>query len=66
MSKPSKTHALERTSPLGERFIGTCIQCGKTSLTIGQMGEQCDNLRGLTQDQALLEVLSPPTHKAKP
>ena len=50
-------HAIERTSSKGGPFIGTCRLCGRKELTIMQSQDDCDNLRGLTEDQALLEAL---------
>ncbi|TGV15783.1 hypothetical protein EN816_00595 [Mesorhizobium sp. M8A.F.Ca.ET.173.01.1.1] len=57
-------HSVERTSPKGEgqTFIGTCRLCGKTGLTFANMGEECENQRGLTESQSLLEALDPEPH----
>ncbi len=45
----SDTHALRRTSPKGpgEKFIGTCIKCGKTGLPSSAVTEECDNPAGM-------------------
>lgn len=51
------THALYRTSPKGERFVGTCTNCGATGLTTTNMKEECPNPRGATQDENLLEAI---------
>jgi len=52
-------HAVKRTSPKGTPFLGTCYQCGKTGLTISAaMSEECPNVRGLTQDEALIEAIT--------
>ncbi len=54
-------HALiNRTSPKGQPFVGTCAACGKTGLTFANMKDECENQRGLTQEQALLEAIEPP------
>ena len=53
----AQTHSLRRTSPKGEKFIGTCVQCGKQGLTTGDALEPCDNLLGDTSDQALLRAI---------
>lgn len=51
-------HALNRTSPKGQDFIGTCINCGKENLTIDdQWSEECENVVGRTNDETLLAVL---------
>ena len=60
VNPPSRRHALRRTSPKGTPFVGTCIQCGKVGLTTKDMQEECPNIRGLTEDEALLEVLDAP------
>lgn len=36
-----KGHCLERTSPKGMRFIGTCRMCGRAGLTADQAREEC-------------------------
>ena len=53
-------HALERTSPMGEPFIGTCIKCGRKGLTMRQGFEECDNPSGMTDDEALLRAIEGP------
>lgn len=52
-------HSLERTSPKrpGQQFIGYCTKCGKTGLTVANMGEECANPSGRTQDEALIEAI---------
>lgn len=57
----ARHHAVERTSPKGEgqKFIGTCRLCGKPGLTFADMNEPCENIRGLTSDEALLETIDP-------
>lgn len=53
-------HAIIRTSPKGEgqKFIGTCSRCGKTGLLIND-STACENTRGVSQEDALLEILQP-------
>lgn len=53
------THALTRTSPIGERFIGTCTKCGMKGLTLAQSQDECANVRGVSETQALLEAIDP-------
>lgn len=48
---------INRTSPYGQPFIGTCASCGKTGITMGQMREECQNPRNMTQEQALVEAI---------
>ena len=41
----------------GGPFVGTCTQCGRRGLTIKAMSEECVNVRGLTQGEAVLEAM---------
>ncbi len=49
-------HSLHRTSPFGEKFIGNCRLCGERGLEIDDISE-CPNIRGLTNEENLLEAL---------
>lgn len=51
------THALVRTSPKGELFRGTCIQCGTENLPMRAALEPCPNQRGMSQAEALIEAM---------
>lgn len=51
-------HAIERTSPKGQNFIGTCRLCGTPNLPMSAVHEECPNQRGLTQDEALIETIT--------
>jgi hypothetical protein len=53
----SRTHALNRTSPKGGPFVGTCFQCGKTGLPIGAVTQPCENVANLTGDEALMVAI---------
>jgi hypothetical protein len=52
---------VNRTSPKGEgnSFVGTCAACGKQNITLEmlQADEDCENVRNMTQEEALLEAL---------
>lgn len=50
-------HAIQRTSPYGERFVGVCSKCGKRGLTFRDLNEECENVRGVDDAQALLESM---------
>ena len=50
-------HHVERTSPKGQDFIGTCRLCGMTNLKASAALEDCENVRGLTAEQALIEAI---------
>lgn len=49
----AKTHAIERTSPKGEPFRGTCYQCGKTDLPMSAALMYCENVARLTEDESI-------------
>jgi hypothetical protein len=53
-------HYVERTSPKGPGmpFIGTCRLCGKSGLKASAALEDCENDRGLTAEQALIEAIT--------
>ncbi len=51
---------VNRTSPKGTPFIGTCAACGKAGLTFGEFNTECENPRQMNQEQALLEALNEP------
>lgn len=53
-------HSLERTSPKGGKFIGTCTLCGVAGLTIADSQKDCENVRGLTYDDAVMEAILGP------
>jgi hypothetical protein len=53
-------HSLERTSPKGQAFIGTCVLCGAPNLALSAAQEDCSNVRGLTDEQALIEAIEGP------
>ena len=58
--KPTTMHSLRRTSPKGQKFVGACVLCGREGLTFSDMAGYCDNQRGLTQDEALIEAIDRP------
>lgn len=52
-------HAIERTIPKGQSFVGTCTLCGLEGLTMQDMGEICANPRHVSADDALLQTIRP-------
>lgn len=52
-------HHVERTSPKGpgQDFIGTCRLCSKTGLKASAALEDCENVRGLSAEEALVETI---------
>ena len=50
-------HSLRRTNPKGRPFVGVCVLCGVEGLTFDDMEQECENVRGLTSDEALIETL---------
>ena len=51
------THHIERTSPKGEPFRGTCFLCGKTNLLSKDAFETCPNPRHVSDDDALVQAI---------
>ena len=53
-------HHVERTSPKGPGmpFIGTCRLCGMTGLKASAALEDCENVRGLSVEDALIETIA--------
>jgi hypothetical protein len=51
-------HHVERTSPKGMPFIGTCRLCGKPGLKASVALEDCENVRGLSIDEAMIETIT--------
>lgn len=51
------THNIERTSPKGGPFIGTCVLCGKPGLTSGQVNEFCANPNSVTQEESVMSAI---------
>ena len=52
------THALTRTSPFGERFVGRCDKCGQEGFGMGGALEPCPMDHLVSDEQALLDCLS--------
>jgi hypothetical protein len=52
-------HHVERTSPKGPGmpFIGVCRLCGKAGLKASAALEDCENVRGLSAEQAMVEII---------
>lgn len=50
-------HHIERTSPKGQAFVGTCRLCGKMNLPMSAVHEDCENVRGLSAEEALIETM---------
>lgn len=51
------THVLERTSPMGGPFLGTCILCGSKGLTMRQANEPCMNPAMVSERDALIAAI---------
>ncbi|WP_157973399.1 hypothetical protein [Blastomonas sp. UPD001] len=48
------THSLERTSPKGEPFLGTCTKCGQVGLPMAAVRSPCANPANINDEEALL------------
>lgn len=53
-------HAVERTSPKGQRFLGTCMRCGRTNLPSSAALEPCENVADISDDEALIMAIDGP------
>lgn len=47
-------HALERTSPKGGPFFGTCMKCGATNLPMSAVALPCSNPANLSNDETVI------------
>ena len=56
------THLLDRTSPKGTDFIGTCRLCGARGLRMDQANEPCTNPQRLSMDEVIVTALEEPPH----
>jgi len=55
----AKHYLVNRTSPKGQPFVGTCAACGKTGITFDRIStEECENIRNMTSEEALLEAVN--------
>jgi len=55
------SHSLERTSPKGTPFIGTCTKCGRGNLTLADLHGHCVNPANITDNEALSLAVQLPT-----
>jgi hypothetical protein len=55
-------HSLERTNAKGIPGVFVCVLCGKPDLPAKAALEDCENVRGLTQERALVEAILGPGH----
>ena len=56
------SHSLNRTSPKGGRFLGTCTKCGVENIPLARMQEECANPANFTQEEALIHAIKGTTH----
>lgn len=59
-------HSLERTNRKGIPGVFVCVLCGKPDLPAEAALEDCENVRGLTQEQAVVDAILGPGHKPDP
>lgn len=53
----ANTHCIERTSPKGSAFLGTCRLCSTPGLKLSQANEFCGNPNSLSWEQSLLDAI---------
>jgi len=53
-----KHSLVNRTSPKGTPFVGTCAACGKSGITFEMLPkDECENIRQMSNEEALIEAL---------
>lgn len=52
-------HALERTSPVGTPFRGTCVKCGATNMSPVAALQYCPKDGVMTDEAALIQLIDP-------
>ena len=60
MKQDATTHSLERTSPKGGPFIGRCVLCGETGLSMGAALKPCANPEAVSSGDALIAAIRGP------
>lgn len=60
------THAIERTSPIGDDFVGRCWQCGQEGLSAFDATKECPNTNEITHIESLLRAIDGPTEPKLP
>lgn len=58
----TKRHSIQRTSPKGQDFVGTCSLCGTPNLTFANIHDECSNQRKLTEEDAVMEAITGVPH----
>lgn len=58
-------HALRRTSPKGEQFVGTCVRCGRMGMYLHEVVDECPNTAGLSDEAAVMLALDLPRQREK-
>lgn len=53
----ARHHALQRTNPLGDPFVGECTLCGEQGLTSRDVNKPCENPLRVTEEDALLAAI---------
>ena len=49
---------VNRTSPKGQPFFGTCASCGKTNIPFEDVSkEECNNPKAITYEQAVIAAI---------
>lgn len=54
-------HLLDRTSPMGGKFIGRCRFCGIDGMEMADALKPCHASRDITQDDAVVMALETPS-----
>lgn len=51
-------HMLVRTNPVGEKFIGRCVNCGKENLPMSAVHAECENLTKRSQEDSFVAIIT--------
>lgn len=54
------THAIERTSPKGQKFFGRCTKCGRDGLGMADALEPCPMDAVVSDEAALISIIDRP------
>lgn len=50
-------HMLVRTNPVGEKFVGRCVNCGKENLPMSAVHEECENLTKRSYEDSFARII---------
>jgi hypothetical protein len=51
------SHSLNRTSPKGGPFLGTCVKCGIGNIPLSKLHTHCPNPANITNNESLILII---------